>query len=140
MADLEEQLRADDLASLNLSDRLQRVRASAERIWTAPRLSWFTDHSAGRHSRRVVQLLGGLVDELQKGPQALNRSELFVLLAAAYLHDIGMQDFVVDERGPEEFGVADYELIRTRHPERAKDLIVKRALSLEPGRDLFRID
>jgi hypothetical protein len=88
-----------------------------------------------------VQLLGGLVEQLQEGPQALNRSELFVLLASAYLHDIGLQDFRLDDgRGYEQLGIADYELVRSRHPERTKELIVSRALSLDPGRDQFRID
>jgi hypothetical protein len=140
MLDLEALLRADDDATLDLSGRLGRIRASAERIWVTARLPWFTDHSATRHSRRIVQLLGALVEKLQDGPQGLNRSELYVLLASAYLHDIGMQDFRMDGRGYEELGIADYELVRKRHPERAKDLIVSRALSLDPGRDQFRID
>ena len=140
MLDLEERLKAEDLPSLGLSGRLDRIRICADRIWNVPRLAWFTDHSASRHSRRIVQLLGALVEELQGGPQALTRSELYVLLASAYLHDIGMQDFALDGRGLEEFGIVDYDLVRTRHPERAKELIVRRALSLDRGRDLFRID
>lgn len=140
MLDLEECLRAADSSALGLEGWLERVRVSAERIWAVPRLAFFTDHSATRHSRRIVQLLGGLAEELQSGPQALSRSELYVLLASAYLHDIGMQDFSVDGRGQEEFGLSDYEVVRRRHPERARHLIVERALSLVPGRDLFRID
>ncbi|MGO9873183.1 MAG: hypothetical protein ACLPVY_05230 [Acidimicrobiia bacterium] len=140
MLDLEERLETDDLPTLDLSGRLDRIRVCAERIWAAPRLAWFTDHSASRHSRRVVQLLGGLVEELEQTRQALTRSELYVLLASAYLHDIGMQDFAIDGRGQEDFGIVDYDLVRKRHPERAKELIVNRALALEPGRDLFRLD
>lgn len=140
MADLGEFLLGADTPELDLYPRLERVRISAERIWAVPRLGWFTDHSASRHSRRIIQLLGGLTDELQNGPMALTRGEVYVLLSAAYLHDIGMQDFAVDGRGQEEFGLADYELIRKRHPARAKELIVGRALLLEAGRDRFRID
>ncbi|HEX8065322.1 MAG TPA: hypothetical protein VF520_02215 [Thermoleophilaceae bacterium] len=129
-----------DSPDLDLSARLERAKSSADRIWAQPRLHWFTDHSSTRHSRRIIQILGDLVAHLQNTSHALGRSELFVLLCAAYLHDIGMQDFRVDGRGPDDFDVEDYELIRTRHPARARELIVARALRLEATRDDFVID
>lgn len=46
----------------------------------------FTDHSSA-HSERVIDIIGKLLN----GQNNLNEDELFVLLAAAYLHDIGTQ-------------------------------------------------
>jgi len=137
---LETLLRELDSAEVDLSGRLERVRLSANAIWAHQRLVWFTDHTSTRHSRRIIQLLGELLDRLQGTDQALHRSELFVLLTAAYVHDIGMQDFRIGDRGPETFAIDDYELIRDRHPARAKDLIVQRVLRIDPERGDFRID
>src|SRR6202035_4717205 len=65
--------------------------------------------------------------------------ELYVLLAACYLHDIGMQDFKIgDGRGIEQLTEDDYKLIRDRHPERGRQLIIDRTLRRD--RDDFRID
>ncbi|HTB70356.1 MAG TPA: HD domain-containing protein [Solirubrobacteraceae bacterium] len=143
--DLEALLRSNDGPPEDLSDRLERIKVSAGKIWAKQRLEWFTDHSSHRHSRRIVWLLGALIERLQEGARALTPAELYVLLAAAYLHDIGMQDFRVtgsteESTAREDFTYKDYELIRKRHPERGMELIVRRALQLEPGRDTFRVD
>jgi hypothetical protein len=129
--DLEKQLAelSENEPPLELDRRLQRVKASARAIWEHPRLPWFTDHTAQRHSPRIIQLLGQALDDLQEAPQALTRSELYVLLAAAYLHDIGMQDFRHDGKAPEAFGIEDYEFIRRRHPRRGRELVVQRSLN-----------
>jgi hypothetical protein len=114
------------------------VRISAEAIWDLPRLPWFTDHRAQRHSRRLIALLGEATDALQHTDHRLRRAELYVLLAACYLHDIGMQDIVVGDKGWDELDVTDYEAIRKRHPERGKEIIVTGALS--PDRGALRVD
>jgi hypothetical protein len=137
---LEDVLSEDGGTRLQLLQRFRRVRVSAEELWRRQRLDWFTDHTAERHSRRIVDLLGALTERLQQTDQRLRPTEAYVLLAAVYLHDIGMQDFRVDGRATEDFTAADYKLIRTRHPQRGHDLIIERALQLEPGRDHFRID
>jgi hypothetical protein len=138
--DMERHLAERDSAEVGLSARLVRVQRSADAIWAKPRLYWFTDHTSTRHSRRIIQLLGEMVERLQTTSAALTRSEVFVLLAAAYLHDIGMQDFAIDGRSPDSFSIDDYNLIRDRHPARGKELIVSRSLNLDPQRDAFRID
>jgi hypothetical protein len=51
----------------------------------------YTDHSV-RHSEQIIGILGGLTDGLMQSDACLSPIELYVLLAASYLHDIGMQD------------------------------------------------
>lgn len=50
----------------------------------------FTDHSI-KHSERILQQLNEITDELMKSEDLLNEYEIFVLICAVYLHDIGMQ-------------------------------------------------
>lgn len=124
---------------LNLYDRLVRIRISADSIWEEQRLKWFTDHRAQTHSRYIIKHLGSVLENLQSTEQRLNPHELFVLLAACYFHDIGMQDFQsYNGRSVDQFIEEDYKRIRKNHPEKARDLIIKRTLTRE--RDEFRID
>jgi len=125
--------------ALDLYDRLERVRVSAETIWQEQRLKWFTDHKAATHSRYIIGHLSEILGQLQNTPQGLTPYELYILLAACYLHDIGMQNFQDDKgSGVEHFTEEDYKRIRDNHPKTSRDLIIKRTLSR--GRDDFRID
>jgi hypothetical protein len=125
---------------LDLYDRLERVRVSAEKIWEVQRLSWFTDHRAATHSRKIIGHLGNVLIHLQTSPQKLTPHELYVLLAACYLHDIGMQDFKTEDgRGVDQLTPKDYNQIRKAHPRRARELIIDRTL-WRGDRDSFRID
>jgi len=124
---------------LDLFRRLERIRDSAITIWKEPRLKWFTDHSADTHSRKIIEHIGEIIDPLQHSAQSLNPHELFVLLAACYLHDIGMQDFrSANNKGVEHFTIDDFIDIRENHPQRSRDLIIER--TLWRGRDDFNID
>ena len=124
---------------LDLCGRLDRVRSSAKAIWTNQRLMWFTDHRASTHSVNIIVHLASVLARLQKTSQALTPHELYVLLAACYLHDIGMQDYRTDGgRGVEDFKDEDYMRIRRNHAQRSKELIIRR--TLRRGRDDFRID
>jgi hypothetical protein len=87
---------------------LGNVRAAAERIWKAPLHRYYTDHTVA-HSDRVIALLDGLTAGMRGTDQRLVPSEAFVLLAAAYLHDVGMQD--------ERFADGDLEAVRAAHHE-----------------------
>jgi hypothetical protein len=87
---------------------LGNVRAAAERIWKAPLHRYYTDHTVA-HSERVIALLDGLTAGMMGTDQRLVPSEAFILLAAAYLHDVGMQD--------ERFADGDLEAIRAAHHE-----------------------
>jgi hypothetical protein len=123
--------------SLDLAERLERVRQSAERIWQRQRLEWFPDHTVA-HSDRIIGHLGNILCGLQDTNQRLNVHELFILLASSYLHDIGMQDFRIDERTVDQLTISDYEVIRNRHAERSSELILH--LRMELDRQAFRID
>jgi hypothetical protein len=138
MRDLPGELQRESDSAVPLHERLERVRRSSEAIWDSPRLLWFTDHTAQGHSEQLIKLLGQILDHLQGTDEHLSRSELFILMCACYLHDIGMQDLVIDERGLEELTVDDYELVRKRHPARGKELIVNRSLQLKRGQ--FHVD
>jgi HD superfamily phosphodiesterase len=70
---------------------LENVRAAAERIWASPLHRYYTDHTTA-HSERIVTLLDGLTAGMMATPKRLSSTEVYVLLAAAYLHDIGMQN------------------------------------------------
>jgi hypothetical protein len=74
-----------------LRQSLDSLRRASEAIWdpAAPRLiKNFTDHGPA-HSNRVVEAASKLVRANRDKP--LSEQELYLLIAAAYLHDIGMQ-------------------------------------------------
>jgi hypothetical protein len=122
---------------LDLHKKLDRIKRSTADIWAVPRLIWFTDHTIS-HSERIIELLAQIVANLQETNQALTAIELYILLAACYLHDIGMQDFKADGRSMDSFTIKDYELIRRQHPARGRELILHQ--SWQHGRDQFHID
>ena len=70
---------------------LENVRAAADRVWSRPLHRYYTDHTI-THSERIITLLDGLTAGMMATGKRLSSTEVFVLLAAAYLHDIGMQD------------------------------------------------
>jgi hypothetical protein len=124
---------------LDLYDRLIRARTSAESIWKEQRLKWFTDHGAKTHSRYIIQHLGRVLEYIQTTPQQLNAHELYILLVACYLHDIGMQNFhSLNGKSADQFSDEDYNFIRKNHPEKTRDLIITRTLKRD--RDEFHID
>jgi hypothetical protein len=140
LLELEEQLRQYCAReALDLHERLGRVKETAKRIWNEPRLDWFTDHGFD-HSQRIVNLLGQIVEHLQKTEMRLSSYELYILLAACYLHDIGMQALSIDGRIRETFRYDDYEFIRRRHPRRAYELIIERSTRWERGQFQIYLD
>jgi hypothetical protein len=124
-------------ASPSLFARLEKVRGSAYEIWTNQRLTFFTDHTAQRHSERIISLLGEAMDHFQGTTSRLSEHELYVLLSACYLHDIGMQDLKIGNRWVNALTIADYDEIRRRHPAQGRHLIVKGSISRD--RDEFNI-
>jgi hypothetical protein len=77
-----------------LRGRLLNIRQAVEPILASNVLRSFTDHSVS-HSDQVCDL----IDELTAVPSSrpLNNIEAFVVYAAAYLHDVGMQHEKCDE-------------------------------------------
>jgi len=95
---------------------LDNVRAAAARIWSRPLHRYYTDHTI-THSERVITLLDGLTAGMMDTGKRLSPTEVFVLLAAAYLHDVGMQD--------ERFAGGDLGEIRAHHHEVTAELIYR---------------
>lgn len=97
------------LSDPDLQKRTYRVRQKAEEIWKQPWLRHYTFHGIG-HSDRVIEILKRLLEQSQ---EQLTNDECYVLVCAALLHDIGMQDqkflkraLVKDRYTPQEIRVA----------------------------------
>jgi tetratricopeptide (TPR) repeat protein len=76
------------LQSQQMLRRTHRVRQKAETLWKKPLLRHYTFHGID-HSERVITLLERLVDVAEC---TLTADEAYVLVSAALLHDVGMQD------------------------------------------------
>jgi len=112
---------------------IEDVRDAAEHILENPLHHHYTDHSL-RHSERVIEILNILTEELMDSAQRLTTIEIYILLAATYLHDIGMQDrrsipdteyrnVQPDETYYDEY-IAALERIRERHHEFTEQMIL----------------
>lgn len=119
----------------DLPGAVNNVRKAALEIWNVPKHKYYTDHSV-KHSDRIVIKLEGLIQGIMDGGQRLSQHEIYVLLAAVYLHDIGMQN--------ERFEGGDLERIRRVHEKISYKMIVGsfqepelyRTLNLLPDPDL----
>ena len=109
------------------------IRYTAETIWRVPLLRYYTDHSVA-HSDRIIENLSLLTEGLINNSQ-ITPTEVFILLASAYLHDIGMLD--------ERFNACDLEQIRIHHHELTRKLVmdgtVKLGLELVPNEIIYLI-
>ena len=79
---------------------LENIRAQSKRILDEQLFAHFTDHTS-RHSDRVLGNIGNLVAlNLNSAPRGkkLNAYELATLAVAAYLHDVGMQTPIFEQR------------------------------------------
>ncbi len=106
----------------DLLTNLKNIRLSVNVFWTHPLLQHYTDHSP-RHSERIIHNLDRLLEGYS---DKLNEYERFILLASAYLHDIGMQSPV--HAGLEKkvtYTEAEEEQIRKNHNEASAKMIVE---------------
>jgi hypothetical protein len=110
---------------------VNNVRAAAARIWAAPAHRHAIDHGPA-HADRVVALLDGLTEGLMsKGDQSLAQEEIYILIAATYLHAISLQD----EKTEPDPG-ARWE----SYPELGAEMIYRAAESPEEAAELSLID
>lgn len=99
-------------ASPELAGELSGVYNAALEIWKEPYLSKYTEH--GRpHFEQVARNLDSLTAPLQSSNNPLSPEEIYVLLAACCLHDIGMQQDLPDARA--EHAQYAYDLILHSH-------------------------
>ncbi len=119
--DLEEKLKQ----SPDLYRTLKEIEEFCKRIWRAPLLPWFTSHDVS-HSKEIIHLLGQILSPIENTSASLTEHELFILLASAYLHDIGMQYLKVENISVDKLTSDEYETIRKRHAEESYNIILKR--------------
>lgn len=104
----------------DLAERLDKICKEALEIWKYPHLLQMTEHGK-RHIEQVEANLDALTRPLQASGSPLRAAEIYVLLAACWLHDIGMQLHVPDARGA--------------HAQHSYELILH-SYTLVDGRDL----
>ena len=111
----------------------QNIKKASQKIWLRPRLAWYTDHGA-EHSERIIFHLNRLCAGLLRSPETgsphygLVPEEVFLLLASAWLHDVGMQDLTdLRDQPVEKLTGEDWDVVRKRHPEKSYDIIMEHA-------------
>lgn len=108
-------LRAE-LHKTPLAAEFARIYAEALEIWNGPYMQEFAAYGL-QHFKQVEENLDDLTWPLQNSPKALTPDEIFVLLSAACLHDIGIQ--LVDDAGA-----------RRKDAQHAHDLILHSAAEI----------
>ena len=100
----------------------EEVKSTASKILNYFAIPWYPDHGV-THSARLIERITAILALLPQEEQ-LTREELFTLLCACYLHDIGMGYLKIKGR-THPYDKKDYELIRTRHPAAGSEQIEK---------------
>jgi hypothetical protein len=100
----------NELGNDKLAVIFDRIYEESLRIWGEQYLREFTTHGR-QHTEQVERNLDSLTRPLQSSAKPLTAEEIFVLLSATCLHDIGMQR-------------ADDPDARKRHAQYAYDLIL----------------
>jgi hypothetical protein len=101
-----------------LSGNLQQIKEKALDIWRVPAHGVYTKHGTD-HSRNIIEKLGALIPSHQLGG-IFDSYSIFILLSAAYLHDIGMQAYRLDRH----YDNLDLEQIRKIHHLISHDWII----------------
>ncbi|MFH2047522.1 MAG: hypothetical protein ABIK92_20535 [Pseudomonadota bacterium] len=105
---------------------LQDIEKFCEGVWKSNLLPWFTNHNTD-HSREIIFILSQILKPLESGNTCLSNHELFVLLASAYLHDIGMQFLKWEDIPIENLSEKEYDDVRKKHAVLSSEIILKRA-------------
>jgi len=108
-----------------LFSNLQDIEKFCEGVWKSKLLPWFTNHNPD-HSREIIFILNQLLRPLEGGKAFLTKHELFVLLASAYLHDVGMQFLKWEDIPIEKLTVKEFDEVRKKHAELSSEIILER--------------
>lgn len=126
--------------------RLTTIRNAVEPLLGSNYLSHFTDHSVN-HSDQLCCLVDELASSLDQ-EKALNSEEAFVVYAACYLHDAGMQHQRAGETDVVRMALANHyygqpwesleiasrqEIIRQYHHQIARELILSAVRTGDPA-------
>lgn len=116
-------------ADAGLADSLGKLERSVAEWWQVPYLPWFTDHGPS-HSRRVVEYVLKLLPVDDDGSVPLAPLELYIVCAAAWAHDLGMQVLLEREAKLGELTTIDHDAIRADHPRQSFEAIIANAREL----------
>jgi len=138
----------DDLKNLRVQKEkfrtcINSIRLKVKDIWDNTLLDHYTKHDID-HSNRIIRYIDKI---LECGNCTLNEDERFILLAAAYLHDIGMQFPTyadLPRKNKDEYTREEKEMVREKHHEISAKVILesvkpnsKISLGLEECREIY---
>lgn len=133
------------IKNINIEDNtlksgLTLIKEKASQLWARPLIRHYTEHGI-KHSENIIKIIDKLIDN----KVILNDYEAFVLLAATYLHDIGMQQSNPKEliSGQVQRTLDEMDVIRKSHNDLSYSMILDSvqeniicpSLSLENFRD-----
>lgn len=113
--------------------QLATIRQRCAEEWGDARLFWFTDHGPA-HSEQVLLLIEEFLDATPY--VGWSPSEIFVLAAAAWLHDVGMQQLGLADKHAGEYTAGDWDSLRSRHAQNSFELIrddCQHSLGVQPS-------
>lgn len=105
----------------DLSSQIDSIKKYCKKEWETVMLPWFTNHNV-THSEEIIYLIGQIL-----GPsiEELSDDELFILIASAYLHDIGMQNIKVKDVPIDRLTEKEYNFVRKEHANESYNIIMK---------------
>ena len=121
---LPESLKTGDELFSNCLNSIEKIMKD---FWSRPLHDHYTNHGFD-HTQRIVKILGKL---LKNYSTPLNGQERFILIASAYLHDIGMQSpqHAGLDRKPS-YSIKELEKVRENHHE-ASAMMINKSVSKE---------
>lgn len=99
-----------------LKTGLDAIKKAVKPLLAEPNHIYFTNHNMD-HSERIIKKCDMLISSFREKVVSLNSDECFILMAAAYLHDIGMQYSKIN----------DLQTIRDKHHELTVEMIERNA-------------
>ena len=133
------------IKNINIEDNtlksgLTLIKEKASQLWARPLIRHYTEHGI-KHSENIIKIIDKLIDN----KVILNDYEAFILLAATYLHDIGMQQSNPKEliSGQVQRTLDEMDVIRKSHNDLSYSMVLDSvqeniicpSLSLENFRD-----
>ncbi|RZB32737.1 MAG: hypothetical protein AEth_00415 [Candidatus Argoarchaeum ethanivorans] len=112
------------LLDQDLQSKLDSIKRAAEKIWERPKIVHFTKHGIDEHSKNIITILDLILGDMSTMKNKLSEHEIFILLAASYLHDIGMQSaYHAGLPDKPDYGLEDKKIIRDKHNETSAKII-----------------
>ncbi len=100
----------------DLAASMDAIKLAVEKVWKDNHQPWFTDHGP-RHSDRTSAYALKLADLGDINPRLwLTPLEAYVLWAAAWLHDVGMQDMLAARGAVGQIDQKGFAAVRHQHP------------------------